>query len=630
MSKKHVKLMGLILAVLMIVALFAGCGKPSTTKAPDGTPTVEGTPETTGTPGQELYWPVGIEPSSLNGKKITIYTDGEIPSDPASRDYRMREDFTKKYGVTFEHVATGGEEDGWMTKLALLVATNAGPTIVENDNSSMPLAAARGLVQPIDQWVNEKDTIFLKEPMDAYSWNGHRYVMQFRSWITFRSIIYSLTAFEKAGLEAPLETWEKGDWSWEKLFEVSKEFFETDAAGAQTSYGWTFTNVDVGFALGLNSADFFKVENGSYKLNASDPKVQEIMTMFYDANQRGDIMYRSSKQAEVAKGTVKLYGQIWERAERLLKLPEAQESGNLMQSVPMPTGPSAAEDKMYGLVPWFFMIGANSPNPDAGYFWQWYNGDQFEPEPREGDDPPMTEEEYIKTKPEHVQGMYAIFNDIKENGTFIIATNVEGVPGFADLFTSLCNKVYRDKGSLSTVLTELSPQMQEALNSIGDYETLDPTQIGTPKLPEAGVANFVKASDGAEVAIDGDKMTITMAVAEDDWLDIEAAKIEGDFFFPALNYYQVNFDFKVTSGFDALAGGCISYGLKSKDGKVLNATTLWGDYEEEGSMDNEGKLMIIDQKDEDGAYFFIDFSGDFKADTPVVIEITNFSITKAE
>nr|MDD6335886.1 hypothetical protein [bacterium] len=637
MNKTRVKLMGLVLVALMIAALFAGCGSPGTTQNPDatGTPTTEDDPGATSTPGQQLHWPAGVDTKSLQGKKITIYTDGEVPTDETTRAYRMREDFTQKFGVTFEHVATGGDEDGWMTKLALLVATNAGPTICDNDNSVMPLTAARGLVQPIDQWVNPQDTILMTDIMDAYSWNGNRYCLQYRSWLTFRSIIYSLNAIEQAGLENPLEIWKNGGWSWDKLFELSKEFFQKDAAGAYTSYGCTFDNVDIGFALALNSAEFYKPDgNGSFKMNTEDKAVQEILTALHDANQRGDIMYRAeTKQAEVAKGTVKMFGQIFERAERMLALPEAKESGNLMQSVPMPTGPSASENQLYGTVPWFKMIGANSPNPDAGYLWVWYNGDQFDPEPREGDPPKKTREEEIADKPEHVQEMNRIFDKIKEEGTFVVAPNVEGVPGFSELFNEMCNKVYRDKGSLSQTLTELAPRMQAALDSLTSYDKVTINKIGTPKLPETGVAAFEKV-DASDMTADGGKLTITLNKGEDDWADVAAVKIAGDYFFPALNYYQVTFDYTVTSGFAGLENGSISYGLKSKEGKVLGAATLWGEYEAAGTMDNEGKLMIVDAKDEDGAYFFIDFGVDFSADgtngEPVIIEITNFSITAAK
>nr|MDD6335758.1 extracellular solute-binding protein [bacterium] len=603
---------GMLAALLS--AVLTACANPQPTGLPQATPTAEAGPAASATPGRKIAWPTGIDFKTLEGKEIVLYTDA-LSTDSQQQDFKMWQDFTQRYGVSFKAVAPGEGDDGWMTKLGLLVATNAGPTVLEGGAFSMPRAARYALLTPIDPWLNPQDDTFMPHIMEEFSWLGQRYCMQYWSDLSFRSVAYNLTAFEETGLETPLESWQNGDWTWDRLMENSQKFFATDEAGAQISYGFTFDVQDMAAAIALNGAQLYTQVGQAYALHIQDDRVREMLSLLRDGRSRGDMMFRTSTPEQVADGTVKMCGQNWRDVEALHGLAEAQKNGNRIQAVPMPVGPSMDTKGAVCTTAHFYMLGANSGAPEAGYAWVWYCGGALDP---------LVPGQDSGQQPEHVRAMDAVWREIRQNARFVTAANVEGIPGLADGFEQMCRKLMYGQ-EMSSVLEETGKAMEAALAHAAAIRPVEPDRIAAPRLPEDALAAARTGSGDVLVALtrEQDKIILHMPNPEGAWVEADALILRGeDIFFPGLVHYRVAITYEITQGYDAIGLGSVQIGLKNGTDQEVTGYTWWDGFEKAGTL--ELSLTHLDQAGQDDVYFFIHLMSD---GGPVTMEITKLEIT---
>ena len=614
MKKRSLRILGIALALLMIVTIIAGCGKASPTPAgPAATPT----PGSTADPS-EINYPKEINPSkeNWNGKTLSIY-GGAAPEDVNSRGYALTTWFQENFGVKFEYPSTGADAT---TKLTMLVATNQAPTVISDDNTVMPLYAARGLIQPVDQYINDQDTVFVAEVFDAYQWKGQRYCMQWSSWSTFRSVIYNQDSFKNAGLEDPWTRFkDEGEYSMAQLFTDSEELRQVNEAGEIVRSGWNFTDVDVGFLLALNDAEIFTqtTVNGTEKftLQQDNIKVQHTLQLLDDGVQSNKIDYNYAALADLLSGKRAMYNQVFERAYRL-RVDQNNVDCPPFAMVPLPNGEDAQGDFRLGLVPWFNgLIGMRTENPDLGYFWTWMNGDEVVSDavigekdtvgglkypadrPTADPDPDVIAQRW----PEDIRDGYFFLKDVragKEGYQWVIATNVEGVPGFTEQFQALCNDVYRDRGSLPQVLTALKAPMQAALDKLPDTTIVRlPVEPKYPTISFAGgmPATIVPAAGladiGASVSVVNGALVISLPNSIPEEVDEEGATVQpyvdlfyikgDDILFPGLTNTNINVEYTCESGGYDVVGFEVCY--VTKDGEVIDNRVLMQSMEDSGT-----------------------------------------------
>jgi len=620
MKRNTTRILCMTLAILLLACMAVGCGTTAT-KGPEGSGAATANPASIEEyPLGRMELPLNVDFANMAGKKITIFNSAGAPKESEDlRSYRMYEQFKAETGVEIEYVTQPAS--GVMEKLFLLVAAKQGPTVLTSDNTVMPLYAARGLLTPIDKYVNPEDPAFLPYVMDAYTWKGNRYCMQYNTWLTWRSVIYNDTAFQAAGLSDPWETYQaEGNYSWEQLFEDSSKLFEFNEAGNPTSYGYCFSPVDVEFALALNDASFYLVDGSdNYTLNQNDPKVTEILTMFENAVIHGDAYYGYGiGEGDLISGKAKMFGQVWERSERICNREDARERGLRLKSVPMPVGPSNTTGKKFAAVPWFNLLGANSPNPDIGYYYVWWNSGVRVPTYYDSDNIiPTTREEFISKKLEWVQYLYFFLDEqIYHPDRFVVPCNILGIPGFGGsqgLFEDLCNEVYGQRQSLSAKLIEYTPQMQEKLAAIKFEGDNAVGEIAVPNLPEPitfdsdlGIVSPWKelpsgwAVEWTEDGIDGGSLKLTVdGDPSGNNLAQALFTISGEgITFPALNYYRVIFDYKFIEGefMDYDEHGFAISIIKPDDSTLTNYES---GYLDEDATLRSSKIMYMSSKDED-------------------------------
>jgi len=590
------RLLGIFLIVLLCAALLAGCAKNAASPTPSvATPT----PGTTGPVEDEFFYPLNIDTSTFNGKKITVFGAAPLETDVGS--YYMLKDFQEEYGVTFEYIARPAGDVS--TKLTMLVATNQAPTLLDDDNAVMPMYAARGLLEPIDEWINEQDPLLLREIREAYTWNGKRFAIQATQGSTFRSVIYNQQAFEDAGLEDPWERYiDEGAYEWDQLFDDSAELRMINDAGEITNRGWTFTSVDLGFALGLNDADFYTQESTpdgmKFTLRQDDPKVQRILQMFDDAVQANKIDYQYLGDVKrLVSGEVRMYNQVFHRSSAIMR--EYPDSPKL-RSVPLPNGPDAQGEFKFGLVPWFNMIGRNSPNPEIAYYWCWWRAGAHTPNYPEGVEVP-TDDVLRDRYPENCRYTFDYVREVQSgmHGEFKVVTNIEdGVPGLGLLVAEFCNDVYRDRGSISAKLTEYTPRMTQALNDLptaGKVVNL----VAEPRFPTINFAGGMPASivpnanlpNGGSVKVVGGALVVNLPTSLPSDVDDEGEAIypyydlfaikDSEQLFPAYNNNCVKIEYTCEKGgYDIISLDiCYVYG----DGTTIDNRAVVQSMEESGS-----------------------------------------------
>jgi len=238
------KVFAIVLCVLMLVTVFAGCGGGSESSV------------------AESKWPSGFafNEGGFKGQTLDWWNNW------AEEDiYGHEAEFEEATGAQVEYsvISGGGINVEYYSQVANALAAGTGPDVVCVYDWAVPSWIRKGLLKPIDsvldlndaQWEGDWTKIFNKGVMDAYSYEGKYY-----AWVPLENncyyCIYRKDVFEEAGLEDPYELWEEGKWTWDKFNEMMSELtYDSDDDGIVDKFGITGW-----FTEGW----FGSVENGNY------------------------------------------------------------------------------------------------------------------------------------------------------------------------------------------------------------------------------------------------------------------------------------------------------------------------------------------------------------------------------
>nr|MDD6335006.1 hypothetical protein [bacterium] len=448
----------------ILLSTLVGCAGPETSPDASATPTAEPSASASPTPGKDVRWPSNIDFGAMQGKSITTGYDFRERETEA----KIAEEFERKFGVGININIVPGKDiyevgDIYET-MKYLVSTDHMPTIWYThgwpwDISHMPMAAALGAVQPIDSWYDPLDTTFISSVMELNKWRGKRYVLQIYQSASrpkeagLLAVTYNLTKLNAMGLEEPLDLYNRGEWSWDVLRQLSKQFNQLDASGKAKagSKGLVVRDALISAAIALNSTALYKEVDNGYKLALREAGVQEILNMFADAVREGDFIYPADLSHD--ESAVFQFGS-WTNAQN--------GTGDKYQAVPLPVGSFAASPDLYCVSEEYFMIGKNAPNPDIGYAFLWYLGNTV-PEANAGridfDVNPFFE------RYEHAKKLYAMFDRKLEHSDQMVVPNIGGIPGMAEMFHQMCDDLYRYGMGMTEALDLYEQRMQKILDA---------------------------------------------------------------------------------------------------------------------------------------------------------------------
>lgn len=219
--KKVIRLIGVILAVTMMVAVFSACG--SKQQSPDSTQA-----QNTSSAGST---------NSNEPREISFWIQ-KYGSDPAAQETLLKEmtkDFESKTGITVKYsIVDWGQA---LNKLTLACTGGEAPDVADIFFTASLIQMGGDKYGPmeIDDVAKDmgEESWFQAGKDEAYQ-NGHWYGIPWR--FDTRVLLYNTEYFKEAGITSAPKTWDE-------LIETGKKLTKTDAKGNITRAGLAWFNM---------------------------------------------------------------------------------------------------------------------------------------------------------------------------------------------------------------------------------------------------------------------------------------------------------------------------------------------------------------------------------------------------
>lgn len=292
------KLLGLMLAVAMMIAMLAACGGGGDTKE-DPEPTTA--PTTAPAEVEATATPVPTEPpKDLGGKTITIGDWWTVDPNPEPTNQReedtfaYRDEFMEQYNFTITRANLGG----WMEYQEIVVSSimsgNPAADVFVMDQKFVPAPLQQGLLYPLDTLGNfdftaEKWNQVVKDMMTI---SGNSYGMATGRMEPRLGIFWNKRLFEEAGLDPdlPYDLQASGEWTWQALEDIARQCTrDTDNDGTADVYGISSFSKD--FFRGCvfsNDAQFIGLGDDAKLYNATnEPNFLEALEWGWSLYEKG-------------------------------------------------------------------------------------------------------------------------------------------------------------------------------------------------------------------------------------------------------------------------------------------------------------------------------------------------------
>ena len=186
----------ILMVILMVLGLFAGCQAPAATPAPEATATEEATQAETAAPAAEE--PVTIDFMNFSANEGGLLTLG-----------LMKDLFEKENPNIKVNIETFGY-DTYATQLQTRVGGGDAPDCFELGLDAFPSYVDQKAILPLDDMMAASSTdlsVLTDKSLQAFSINGTKYGMPY-SYSTV-VLIYNKDLFDQAGVAYPT-----ADWTW--------------------------------------------------------------------------------------------------------------------------------------------------------------------------------------------------------------------------------------------------------------------------------------------------------------------------------------------------------------------------------------------------------------------------------
>lgn len=284
------KAMSLLLALLLVVALFAGCGD-KTSSSKSTADTGSGDAKTSSTAKTDSDEPVTLQVAvSGSAQELQIHQD-------------KFDAYTKEHpNVTIEPVDIG---DDRMTKLMTLMGSNTLPDIVYI-NEWCYVLAEKNVLEPLDDYIARDgyDTsVFPESLLVPLRYEDKLYA--FPTEISPYCMYYNKDMFEEAGLDLPTD-----DWTTEEFYEAAKTLANPDEKvygfilpgnWADQTLNW-MCNFGVDFDIsgteqkGMETPEALEALQFMYDMSVTDAIAPSPATLTA-LGQGSDVLFRNEKAA---------------------------------------------------------------------------------------------------------------------------------------------------------------------------------------------------------------------------------------------------------------------------------------------------------------------------------------------
>lgn len=198
-----------------------------------------------------------------------------IPWDVDARYERLKKEFEAAYpGTTVTYITSPWNTR--TTKLANQIKAKKSPDCVSAYYPDFPSRVIKNLVQSLDAYLVEKDTLNLRVMKSVASYNGKTYAL-LRNAYPY-AIYYNTAMFEDYGEKTPLEYYKEGKWNWNTFRTVAANMTDVQN-GKVNTYGFG-TDDETIFML-AKQTDLLTFKGGTPQLNITDPALTSSLDVFY-------------------------------------------------------------------------------------------------------------------------------------------------------------------------------------------------------------------------------------------------------------------------------------------------------------------------------------------------------------
>ena len=221
--KKMSSIVSLLLAVLLLVGMLAGCtGDPAIPSGGSEKPPEAPSSESKATPNEDIY--------QLKGSVTIAYPEGEVAEiQPVLEAFRAQYPNIEVVEEPFPG-STGGAFNEYLTQKA---AANAMPDLMWLDWNDFAPEVASGFVMPLDDYFfADPESEYVPSGMtDPYVYGGKLYALPCQ--MNAMGITMNLDMLEALNIEKP-----GYDWTVDEFMEICKKAITADTCAAATLEDW--------------------------------------------------------------------------------------------------------------------------------------------------------------------------------------------------------------------------------------------------------------------------------------------------------------------------------------------------------------------------------------------------------
>lgn len=314
-------------------------------------------------PSAELY-------KDVKGTTVTIMTVAE----PTAIQQKHFKAFELAYGckVQTKIVAWNDFKNQF---LAMVTASNVPDTCQVPDETFLKWIS-RGLLQPLDAYVNATDEIWSDTIWEQYSWKGKHYGTASSDGAAMYCI-YNASLFKAKGVKTPLEYYNEGKWNFTNFKKTCIAMTYGDVVGCGISWRYLLNLCNGNTAVNVDNAagKVTNALNEQSSINAVETVV-ELRRGKYITFESGFDLFANSKMAMYLERPWNTIGQFDLRNTTL--------KNATIEICPLPKGPDAKEEYCV-TIPSAYAVPTNAKNPLGACAWFYFEGQYGEKHKNDAD-----------------------------------------------------------------------------------------------------------------------------------------------------------------------------------------------------------------------------------------------------
>lgn len=335
------KVISLILALVMVAAMFTACAKTEPSEQPAPTQNTEPSGTENNTPAEETpAQPETSEPTTL---RITMWGD-EARAEAFQETMKPWAE-ANNVTIQIDMVALADYYD----KLSAQLAAGTAPDIFWLADaregtfiSSGWCENLRGTLEADPDWQMDD---FYDGVLEATDYVGDGGIYGVPMSFGVRAVFWNKTLFEAAGVKTPQECWDDGTWTYETMFDLASQINAYDSSkigskiwAVNQSANGVQTWADILMAYGANI-----VNEDSTEFTLDTPEGYKVTQMVYDAMFKNNAHAKPGDETAFVSGNVAMSREVYSYMKTMVK----GEVDFEWDIVPLPYGDAGSDATLY-------------------------------------------------------------------------------------------------------------------------------------------------------------------------------------------------------------------------------------------------------------------------------------------